>query len=182
MDRHMLDYLPPIMKDYEEIEQICNAEQLSKEKLWNNLEKAFYECHLSTQSKKGAERWEKTLGIIPKDTDSLEVRNLRILAKLHEDLPYTYRTFKRMLSGLAGGDDAYTFIIDFDAYTVSIKVALKNKELLNEIDVLADRIIPAHMILIVELMYNTHRMIKDAGKTHADLSALTHKKIKETLM
>lgn len=180
MDRQMIDYLPPVMNDYEEIEQICNAEQFAKERLWQNLEKTFNECHISTQSKKGAERWEKTLGIIPKDTDSLEVRNLRILAKLHEDLPYTYRTFKRMLSGLTGGEDAYNLTINNDLYTVNIKVALKSKDLMNEIGVLADRVIPAHMILIVELMYNTHRMIKDAGMTHRDLSQYTHRQIRET--
>ena len=180
MDRKIIDYLPPVMQEYEEIEQICNAEQFSKEKLWQNLEKTFNECHIATQSKKGAERWEKTLGIVPKNTDSLEVRNLRILAKLHEDLPYTYRTFKRMLSGLTGGEDAYILTIDNDLYSVSIKVALKSKELMHEIDVLADRVVPAHMILITELMYNTHRMIHDANKTHADLSNYTHKQIRET--
>lgn len=182
MDRQMIDYLPPVMNDYEEIEQICNAEQFAKERLWKNLEKAFNECHITTQSKKGAERWEKTLGIVPKDTDSLEVRNLRILAKLHEDLPYTYRTFKKMLSSLTGGEDSYTLVIDNDTYTVSIKVALKSKELMNEIDVLADRVVPAHMILITQLLYNTHKMIQDAGKTHRDLSNMTYKQIRETPM
>lgn len=182
MDRRIIDYLPPIMQEYEEMKEICNAEQLSKERLWQNLEKAFSECHISTQSAEGAERWEKTFGIVAKDSDSLEVRNLRILAKLHEDLPYTYRTLKKMLSSLVGGSESYTLKINFDSYKVTIKVALKNKDLLNEISVLADRVVPAHMDLDVLLLYNTHAMIQEAGKTHRYLSGYTHLQIKETPM
>lgn len=174
----MLDYLPPIMQTYQEFIEIANAEQMAKEKLWENLEKTFQEAFVSTESEIGAIRWEKTLGITPKDDEEIDVRNFRIRGKIQADLPYTYRILHRQMTGLCGAD-GYTIAIDYDASAIIIKVALSKKELKDEVIKLTDDIIPAHLLLTVELMYNTYGMIARAGKTHAELASYTHIEIRE---
>lgn len=174
----MLDYLPPIMRSYGEFIELSKAEQVAKEKLWNDINKMFAEGYVISQSEIGAARWEKTLGITAKDNEDIEVRNFRITGKLQSDLPYTIRTLNRQLTGLCG-ENGYSLTIDYDACTIGIRVALSRKELKEEVATLTDEVIPAHILLVVELMYNTHGMIARADKTHADLALLTHREIKE---
>lgn len=178
MDRQMLEYLPPIMRTFAEFIEISKAEQKAKEKLWDDINRMFAEGYVIDESEIGASRWEKTLGITAKDNEDIEVRNFRIRGKLQSDLPYTYRTLKRQLAGLCG-ENGYTLTIDYDACTITIKVALSRGEMKDEVENLTDEVIPAHILLVVELMYNTHGMIARAGKTHADLAQLTHAEIKE---
>lgn len=178
MDRKMIDYLPEIMKGFAEFVEIAEAEQKTKEQLWEDVYNMFSQGYVSTETEDGASRWEKTLGIVPKDTDSIEVRNFRIRGKLLRDLPYTYRTFRKMLNGICG-ENGYSINMDVDTASIEIKVALKNKEFKDEVNILAEDVIPAHILLSVILMYNTHRMITKAGKTHKELSQYTHKQIRE---
>lgn len=178
MDRKMIDYLPEIMKKYVEFNEISNAEQKAKEELWEDVYRMFYEGYVSTESIAGADRWEKTLGIVPKDTEDIEVRNFRIRGRIQQDLPYTYRTLKRQLTGLCG-EGNFTISLDMDKSEITIKVALKRKELRDEVNTLTDEIVPAHLLLTVTLMYNTHRMISNTGLTNAQLSAYTHIQLAE---
>ena len=172
----MIDYLPEVMKSFAEFVEIAEAEQKSKEQLWEDVDKTFSEGFVSTATDIGLKRWEKTLDIVPKDTDSIEVRRFRIRGRLLRDLPYTYRTFKKMLEGICG-EDGYSINMDVDACSIEIKVALKRKEFLAEVDQLADDVIPAHILLNVMLMYNTHRMVSEFGWTNAQLKQLTHAEI-----
>lgn len=178
MDRKMLDYLPEVMKRYAEFIELAVAEQEAKEKLWNDIEEMFKQGYVSLETEYGAERWEKTLRITPKDTDSIEIRNFRIRGKLLQDLPYTYRTLKRMLDGICG-ENGYEIKMDIDNHIINIKVALASKEYGDEVAHLTDNIIPANMIINVALLYNTHRMIANSGLTHGELAAYTHIQLRE---
>lgn len=178
MDRKMIDYLPDIMKGVAEFVEIAEAEQKSKEQLWQDIYYMFSQGYVSTETEVGASRWEKTLGIVPKDTDSIEVRNFRIRGKLLRDLPYTYRTLQKMLNGICG-EKGYSINMDVDTSSIEIKVALRSKEFRDEVSVLTDEVVPAHILLNVTLMYNTHQMIANARKTHNELMQYTHKQIRE---
>ena len=178
MDRKMIDYLPENMKSMVEFIEIAEAEQKTKEQLWQDVYNMFAQGYVSTETELGASRWEKTLGIVPKDTDSIEIRNFRIRGRLLRDLPYTYRTLKKMLAGICG-EKGYSISMDVDVSAIEIKVALKSKEYKEEVRALADDVIPAHMLLIVTLLYNTHRMIRHAQKTNVELKQYTHVQIKE---
>lgn len=178
MDRQMIDYLPPFMRTLAEFIEISRAEQKAKEKLWEDVNRMFAEGYVIDESELGAARWEKTLGIVPKDNEDIEVRNFRIRTRLQRDLPYTYRTLKRQLTGLCG-ENGYQLILDNDACSVTIKVALTRKEMKSEVESLTDEIVPVHMILVVDLLYNTYGMIARAEKTHVELSEYTHVGIRE---
>lgn len=177
MDRALMDYLPGIMQDYEEMQQIMQAEQPGIEALWEACDSLMNEAYVQTETGLGAKRWESILDISPKDTDTLEVRNFRIQGRLVEDLPYTYRMFERQLIALCKEKGHSLFMTEQNGLTLKIRVALSAKELKDEVVKLAERIVPCNIILDVELMYNTHAMLK--GYTHAGLSDTTHAQLRE---
>lgn len=177
MDRALMDYLPGIMQDYEEMQQIMQVEQPGIEALWEACDSLMNEAYVQTETGLGAKRWESILDISPKDTDTLEVRNFRIQGRLVEDLPYTYRMFERQLIALCKEKGHSLFMTEQNGLTLKILVALSAKELKDEVVKLAERIVPCNIILDVELMYNTHAMLK--GYTHAGLSDTTHAQLRE---
>lgn len=177
MDRALMDYLPGIMQDYEEMQQIMQVEQPGIEALWEACDSLMNEAYVQTETGLGAKRWESIFDISPKDTDTLEVRNFRIQGRLVEDLPYTYRMFERQLIALCKEKGHSLFMTEQNGLTLKIRVALSAKELKDEVVKLAERIVPCNIILDVELMYNTHAMLK--GYTHAGLSDTTHAQLRE---
>lgn len=116
--------------------------------------------------------------ITPFDTDAIEFRNFRIHARLLEDKPYTYRTLCKQLAALCGSD-GYTIKLDHDAYTLTVRVALKSKQFWNEAEQMLERVVPLNLILDVDLMYNTHGIIKGTGLTRGQLAKYTHKELRE---
>ena len=67
--------------------------------------------------------------------------------------------------------------VDVDKQSVSIVVALSSKELKDEIEKLAEKMVPANMMLEVLLWYTTHRMLEI--KTHGALEQYTHEQMTE---
>lgn len=174
--KQLIEYLPEIIKQFEEMQQIMQAEQPQIDKLWTAIYEVLDNAFIETEGEVGASRWESILDIKPLDTDSIKVRNFRIRARLLEDIPYTWRTFNGMLSALCG-KDGYTIKLNNDEYTLIIKVALTSKALKNEVIKLSERVVPLNLILDIDLMYNTHEMLRPF--THRFLSSYTHNQIRE---
>lgn len=179
MDRQLIDYLPEVMKGFDEFKELMKVEQPEVEALFTAMDNLLKEGFVQDETDQGAERWESILEITPKDTDSLEIRNLRISGRLNEDLPYTYRTLERQLEALCGEEGCY-IELKKDDYILKIRVSLEVKGLKQEIEALADRIVPANLILDVELMYNTHGLLGEFS--HKRLHTYTHKQLRESVL
>ena len=85
MKRKLVDYLPRIMQELEEFKQIMSAEQKQIDELWDCIYSVLNEAFVDSAEDTGLKRWEKILDIVPLDTDTTEVRRLRIHAKIMED-------------------------------------------------------------------------------------------------
>lgn len=174
MKRKLIDYLPNVIKELEEFKQIMQAEQKQVDELWKFIYAILNEAFVDTAEDIGLKRWESILDIIPLDTDSAEVRRMRIHARMLEDAPYTWNSFKQMLGGLCG-EDGYTLELKKKEYTLVIKVALTSKKLKDEVVKMADRVVPANLILDIDLLYNTYELLKQitwgqaTEKTYKDL-------------
>ena len=177
MDRKLIDYLPDILKNVTEFNQMMYAEQPELELFWSKGNSYLNDAFILSQDVDTAARWEKILKISSKDTDELDVRNLRILGVMQGRLPYTYRTFYRSLLAMVGSEKDFKLNVDMENYKVSIVVALSSKELKDEIEKLAEKMVPANMTLEVLLWYTTHRMLEK--KTHGALEQYTHEQLVE---
>lgn len=179
MRRNLIDYLPTILREFEEFKENMRVEQKQVDKLWDMIYGIMNEAFVDTAESTGLKRWESILNITPLDTDSVEVRRMRIHAKMLEDAPYTWNSFKQMLTSLCG-ENGYTAELKNKEYTLVIKVALTSKKMKDEVAKMADRVVPAEIILDIDLMYNTYDLLKQI--TWAQATEKTYKQLRDEVL
>ena len=81
-DRKLIDYLPPFIQQFTEMNMIMSAEQPEVDSLWNSCENILNESFILYASEIGIKRWETIVGVTPKATDTLDERRFRILLVL----------------------------------------------------------------------------------------------------
>ena len=117
MDRKLLDYLPPVLREVMEMRAVNGANEPEIALAWDALTQVLANQFLETADAQGVAVWEKELGLLPKDTDSLAERKTRIKAKWNMELPYSFPWLKSWLTGLYGKDgheesvEGYTLLI-----------------------------------------------------------------------
>lgn len=179
LDRTLISYLPPFMREYSQLQAVFAAEQAEVEALWNACETALNDQFVGDATANGVGRWEKILKITAKPSDSLADRKFRILVKLNEQLPYTFTTLKKSLTDICGRD-GYTMALDAAGYSLTVKVNLANKNNFEDVSELLGKVVPANIILRLELLYNQH---SELGKfTHARLHGRTHYQLRNEVL
>lgn len=128
MDRRLLDYLPPVLREVLEFQAINEANEPEISLAWDAMALVLANQFLDTADNNGVSMWEKELRIFPKDTDTLEVRKARIKAMWNLELPYTIPWLKNWLTSICGPTGHEETIAD---YTINIQLdynALPNAE------------------------------------------------------
>lgn len=104
MDRKLIDYLPPVLREVMEFRAINAANEPEISAAWDALALVLANQFLETADIHGVAVWEKELKIFPKGTDSLELRKARIKAMWNRKTPYTMPWLKSWLTGVFGAD------------------------------------------------------------------------------
>lgn len=146
MDRKLIDYLPPFLQEYKELKIINHTEQEEIEQAWEAAENLLKEPFLLSASTYGISRIEKILKIQALDTDDLETRMFRVLLKLNEVLPYTYRTIKRHLDEICG-EVEYKLQVHPDEFMIDAIFEIEEKQKLVEIERYLDEVLPANLVI-----------------------------------
>ena len=102
MDRKLLDYLPPVLREVMEMQAINEANEPEIAAAWDALALVLANQFLETADARGVAVWEKELKIFPKDTDTLEDRKRTIKAKWGLELPYTMVWLRNWLTSVCG--------------------------------------------------------------------------------
>lgn len=119
MDRTLMDYLPPVLREIREFQIINQANEPELSRAWDALALVMKNQFLDSADAQGVSRWEKELKILPKDTDTLEVRKARIKAMWNLRLPYTFPWLKQWLTGICGPTGHEESVTD---YTINIQL------------------------------------------------------------
>ena len=175
----VISYLPEILRDVYEFRQLAAAETAELDCSRKELADIVADNFIATLTERGCSRWEKMLGITPKSTDDIDVRRFRILGRLNEELPFTFRGLKRQLSILCG-EDGFSAELDNGNYKLSVLVALTAKNQYEEVGKLLEREVPANIVVSLGLKYNQH--ITLAARTHDDLGAYTHEQLRNEVL
>lgn len=154
----ILDYLPDVIKDVTEYQEIANAENPTINTLWENHRKTFNNQFINTLDEQGCARWEKMLDMTPKGTATVEDRRLAILARINASLPYTYRQLENFLRNICADD--YTLALDNANYKLTVLLNLSRQNQFDEVTHLLSRVIPANIVFEVGLKYNQYKIIK----------------------
>lgn len=179
MDRRLIDYLPPVLKEYVEFQALMGAEQTEAEYLWNAADRAFQDFFLAELTENGIQRWESILQIIPYASDSLSERRTRIRAKLSEQLPFTLPMLHAQLQALCGPGN-YVIALTPSIYLLEVKIALVSKSNFKDVEQLLEKMVPANIKVELSLLYNRYEQLSEL--THAGLAERTHKEIREEVI
>lgn len=122
------------------------VEQSELEQTWKAIERVLNEVFISTSSEYGLSRMEKILRLKKLDTDDLETRMFRVLLKLNEVLPYTYRTIKRHLDEICG-EAEYELQVHPDEFTIDAIFEIEERKKLVELGRYLDEVLPANLVI-----------------------------------
>lgn len=179
MRKSLQGYLPPILLKTYEFPLLCDTEQSEFDILSAAADEVLDAQFISTAGEHAIARYERIFAITPQDTDTLDERRFRVLAKTSTQLPFSVRRLRQQLAMLCG-EDGYKLEVDGSTYTITVKVELTAKRNRNAVEELLHSILPANLICTCTLLYNQNEMF--AGCTHAQLAAYTHKELKEEVL
>ena len=169
-------YQPDVIKDYLEFRVLAETENTVLTDLWTAADGVFSDQFVETLTENGCKQWEKILKIQAMGTDTLETRRFRILSRLNENLPYTYRMLKNYLDTLCGIGN-YKMTLYAKEYRLKILLELGIKKMFDDVEQAVKRMIPANILLEVAIRYNQHSAV--GQYTHGQLEKWTHQTIRE---
>jgi len=176
---NLLSYQSKIIQEIREFKVISEVENPKLECVWQAVEDAINDQFATTLTNNGCKRWESIMEIKAKDTDELDFRRFRILSKLNEQLPYSYRMLELQLRTLCG-DNGYTMVLRNNEYTLIVKIALTSKKKYSDVESTLRKYVPANIVLDVSLMYNTHEIL--SLFTHEQLAKYTYYELREEVI
>lgn len=166
MDRRLINYLPPVLREvleFQEINKVCEAEISIA---WDALTMVLANQFIDSAGGPGVSMWEKELGIYPKDTDTMETRKARIKAMWNLELPYTLPWLRNWLTGLCGETGHEVTVSD---YTINIQL---DYTVLPDADALAAEILdmllmvrPANMQVLMTSFLQSYGNLNHAAYT-----------------
>ena len=176
---NLKDYLPGVLREVKEFKALSDAEDPEVIAVWEELENVLDDQFVNESTLNGVKRWESILGIKALDTDALSDRRFRILSRLNEQLPYTYKNLDSQLALLCG-TDGYKLILVNSAYALTVKVALTAKKKFTEVGNLLDRVIPCNIVISLLLMYNQWLLLEQY--TWEQLEQYTWEQLREEVI
>ena len=174
----LLSYWMPFLRSLKEFKEIAKAEEPEIIALLEAIDTSLDNFFIPTANEYGISRYESMLGLFPIEGEDLEARRFRVLSKWNDRLPYTESELRARLTSLCGAD-GYELDINYNEYTITVKVALTNKDILPMVKELLDKMVPCNMVISLYLMYTTYEWLEDY--THADLSQYTHAELTELI-
>ena len=145
--RLLKKYLPSLYRENKEMEGLMNAEQPIYDEAETDAKFAFSRQFVVTADEKGIEQYEKILGIMPTDTDSLEFRKRRVITRLSTTPPYTLNYLKQQLTTIFGAGN-FNAWVDYGKRELYVDSFINNISLFFELETFIAKVKPANMIYI----------------------------------
>ncbi len=156
--KKLIDLLPEFIKQFKEFQEIMKAEDRQMNLIEKNVQRVLDNAFITDCDEYGIKKYEALLNITPVINDTLETRKSRVLLYWNTALPYTYRTLIRKMDMFCGKEE-YSMTLDINNYELGVVIPLKNKKMLNEIEIMLQRIVPVNIKLELSLAYNTYNML-----------------------
>ena len=150
----LVSYLPPFMQKYREPVAALEAENPEFNLVWDCMDRIFYNRFICTADEYGISRFERMRGITPLDTDTLEVRRVRVHNRWVNALPYTVRLLAGKTAELLGGNHSFSIHPDFqEGYRMLLVVYSTDDSLTEELKYLLSVMVPEN--IVTEIIYET---------------------------
>lgn len=147
-------YLPEFVANTKEFKEMHKVEQPEIDNLFLECDNRLTDMFVLGSSEYATKRYEKIVNIVPKLTDSLQKRQLDILAIYNEVPPFTYERLIEMLTSLLG-IGGFKIFLDIPNYYLKIVLSKNNKEYKNQVNEMLERIVPVNIVIEFEIDWNT---------------------------
>lgn len=172
----LAEYWIDQIKNTEEFKLLDTIEEIELDKLQQAITDLIDDQFIETATLKGVERREKILRLTPFYDDTLESRRFRVLTQWNSSLPYTQKALIKLLEQLCG-ESGYKFEINYGEYTLKVGLALSIKRMEQEVASRVRKMVPANMLVNVELMYRKHEALR--LYTHEKMATYSHYTLRE---
>lgn len=169
MSADIIKYMPFVLADIEEFQQITSAENPEFDRIENYQDKWLKNRFVKSADEDGIKLFEELLKLKPLKSDTLEDRRLRVLAKLNERLPYTEIKLHRMLAAICGWD-GYELTLEDLVLTVYLAME-SNSQTITVFDLL-NRVVPMNVLLRIVQLVETYCGVT-VGSTSRSMVDLT---------
>lgn len=171
-------YWAKVIGDMRDFQEIAKGENPEFSLQWQAVLRFIDDCFVHSATEWAIARWERIFGLETYTTDTIEQRRSRILAAITRNLPYTIRSLQNMLEALLG-EGNFSLSVNSVTSTLYVNVNVRVEHQLDDVAELLSAVVPANMGIVVGRLYSPHEALKKY--THAELSAYTHKYIKQEL-
>lgn len=172
----LVSYLPEFIKEYKEPVATLEAEDPEFALVWKAADRVLQNEFIETADEYGISRWEAILGIVPQVTSTLAARKRTILTKINEQLPFTIKSLENFLKTFYGRK-GYRLEIKPMEYLLMVQVYLSA---INDVDQLLKRIVPANIIIQLDVLYNTHEILHEFR--HEELANYTYYQLRNEVL
>ena len=139
-------YLPTYMQKYKEILAVLKAVNPEFTIAWGEINQILYNHFISTADEYGICRFEKILGIYPEETDSLEIRRMRVQNRWFTTTPYTVRVLISKIGELIEKEYNFSVSLDFKAaYELTLTVFSLDDSQIEELKYLLSEMVPLNI-------------------------------------
>lgn len=168
--------IPPHLEDiyeFRELDRVSDKQMLLLEVALENLEDDIL---IETSTRKGIERREKILGIIPRDAVNIDKRRANVLLAWFDVYPYTKLDLQRRLDLLCGSGRA-TVTYNAASQTMKVSLNLRAKDMEEDVVAMLEKVVPLMITISTEIIYNKWSMYKTMS--WHEMKALTWGLVKE---
>ena len=138
---------PPTVSDFEEFIEIGQVENSNFNRVRVELLQLFAMRFVHYTDEPGIARWEKMLRLKRSSTDNLETRRMRILAKINNKLPYTWRSLQQLLNSIFGKVN-YQINLDPQEYVLELLIP-SEQNYYSELQDILEPMVPLNIYMII---------------------------------
>ena len=176
MENRYMKYLPDTVSELQEFHKLSEIEGAILEEAAGAKDALVDNQWILTAKRSGLLRLAKIMGFLGAETMETEALREEILYRWNSRSPYTYFHLQDWLDGCLGKGD-YLVDLQKEQYFLHLVLELRIKEKRSFLQEHLRKIIPANLVLEVDLNTNTHGDLK--VMTHGQMKALgwTHGQI-----
>lgn len=161
LSHDLLQLLPPVYRNVQDYQQICDAEKAEFDLLANSVEGIQNNFFFKTMDEDSVAQWEKVLHIVAvPEKESLEFRRQRVMTRIATRPPYTLGFLYQKLDELIGAGE-WTCSITYPLYELRLATSAKNQSYYDEVTHLINQIKPAHIVFIIMQYLKTGILITE---------------------
>ncbi|UUV26111.1 MULTISPECIES: YmfQ family protein [Lysinibacillus] len=138
---------PTTISDFEEFIEIAKVENTNFNRVKIELLQLFSMRFVNATDEIGIARWEKMLKLKRRPSDTLETRRMKVLSKINNKLPYTWRSLQQLLNSIFG-EGNYQINLDPQEYILELLLP-SEQNYYREVSEILEPMIPLNIYMII---------------------------------